>query len=341
MIQNQLGNKPKRWDKRGVVIQSNPGQRQYKVMVFGSRRITMGNRRFLRKYTPLHPPTNSPTGLPTNYVNDSLKTSKHPEVPNVMTDKEIDLQSNPDEQRGTSGHVQPAVPTTPVRRTQIHDYDIPPPPTTTSPLPSRTPTTTSPLPSRPTLPQPTIQAQVGSQASVPQPPETPTSPNQFGSQTSSVPQSTPFPGTDQVELLPEPQNSHQLRRSSRPNKGQTSKYQDYVEQITQNQGIYAVSEDSVYRLEDTQGYCNNKRNVGYLATPTQRLGEWNYYSLEECVRKIAIDYLNQLYSADTFPTYNSIQRHSADIFPTNNQFCYGESLPSYNQAQIFYNQAYC
>ena len=126
-----------------------------------------------------------------------------------MIDREIKKQGNPDEHREASGYYLLAVLTTPVRRTQIHDYDIPPPPTTTSPLPSRTPTTTSPLPSRPTLPQPTIQAQVGSQASVPQPPETPTSPNQFGSQTSSVPQSTPFPGTDQVELLPGPQNSHQ------------------------------------------------------------------------------------------------------------------------------------
>ena len=30
MIQNQLGNKPKRWDKRGVIIQSNPEKMQYK-----------------------------------------------------------------------------------------------------------------------------------------------------------------------------------------------------------------------------------------------------------------------------------------------------------------------
>ena len=35
MIQNQLGNKPKRWDKRGVVVQADPDIRQYKVMTFG------------------------------------------------------------------------------------------------------------------------------------------------------------------------------------------------------------------------------------------------------------------------------------------------------------------
>jgi hypothetical protein len=32
MLQNQLGNKPKRWDKRGVVVQADPKTRQYKVM---------------------------------------------------------------------------------------------------------------------------------------------------------------------------------------------------------------------------------------------------------------------------------------------------------------------
>ena len=29
MLQNQLGNKPKRWDKRGVVVQADPKTRQY------------------------------------------------------------------------------------------------------------------------------------------------------------------------------------------------------------------------------------------------------------------------------------------------------------------------
>ena len=50
MIQNQLGNKPKQWDNRGVVVQAHPEIRQYKVMVFGSWRLLLRNRRFLRKY---------------------------------------------------------------------------------------------------------------------------------------------------------------------------------------------------------------------------------------------------------------------------------------------------
>jgi hypothetical protein len=63
MLQNQLGNKPKRWDKRGVVVQADPKTRQYKVMAFGSRRLTLRNRRFLRKYTLINTPPGMPTGL--------------------------------------------------------------------------------------------------------------------------------------------------------------------------------------------------------------------------------------------------------------------------------------
>jgi hypothetical protein len=57
MLQNQLGNKPKCWDKRGGVAQADPKTRQYKVMAFGSRRLTLRNRKFLRKYTPPGTPT--------------------------------------------------------------------------------------------------------------------------------------------------------------------------------------------------------------------------------------------------------------------------------------------
>ena len=67
MIQNQLGNKPRRWDKRGVVVQADPAIRQYKVMTFGSRRLTMRNRKFLRKYNPVSVPEGTPTGLPAGY----------------------------------------------------------------------------------------------------------------------------------------------------------------------------------------------------------------------------------------------------------------------------------
>ena len=52
LIQNQLGNNPRRWEKRGIIIEVLP-YRQYKVRVDGSRRITLRNRKFLRQYRPL------------------------------------------------------------------------------------------------------------------------------------------------------------------------------------------------------------------------------------------------------------------------------------------------
>ena len=51
-IQNQHGNRPKRWYTTGVVTQALPN-RQYTVMKDGSRRVTLRNRRFLRKISPL------------------------------------------------------------------------------------------------------------------------------------------------------------------------------------------------------------------------------------------------------------------------------------------------
>ena len=50
-IQNQSGNYPLKWDKRGKVV-GVKGFDQYEVMVDGSRRITLRNRKYLRKYTP-------------------------------------------------------------------------------------------------------------------------------------------------------------------------------------------------------------------------------------------------------------------------------------------------
>jgi hypothetical protein len=53
-IQNQTGNHPKRWDKRGVIMKCE-GYDQYQVMVDGSRRLTRRNRKFLRPFTPYKP----------------------------------------------------------------------------------------------------------------------------------------------------------------------------------------------------------------------------------------------------------------------------------------------
>jgi hypothetical protein len=53
-VQNQTGNNPKRWDKRGVIMKCE-GYDQYHVMLDGSRRLTRRNRKFLRPFTNYRP----------------------------------------------------------------------------------------------------------------------------------------------------------------------------------------------------------------------------------------------------------------------------------------------
>ena len=47
-IQNQKGNQPKKWSSTGIVTETLPN-RQYHVLIDGSRRLTTRNRKFLRK----------------------------------------------------------------------------------------------------------------------------------------------------------------------------------------------------------------------------------------------------------------------------------------------------
>ena len=50
-VQNQTGNHPKRWDRTGVVVDAGRND-QYTVKIDGSGRVTLRNRRFLRKFKP-------------------------------------------------------------------------------------------------------------------------------------------------------------------------------------------------------------------------------------------------------------------------------------------------
>ena len=54
-IQNQVGRNPRKWDKTGIVIEVRQ-HNQYVVRVDGSGRVTLRNRKFLRKYIPVHSP---------------------------------------------------------------------------------------------------------------------------------------------------------------------------------------------------------------------------------------------------------------------------------------------
>ncbi|CAG2216566.1 unnamed protein product [Mytilus edulis] len=51
-IQNQIGHYPLKWDKTGIIIEVRQFD-QYAVKVDGSGRVTLRNRKFLRKYVPV------------------------------------------------------------------------------------------------------------------------------------------------------------------------------------------------------------------------------------------------------------------------------------------------
>ena len=62
LVQNQTGNRPRQWDRRGVIVEVMPF-RQYKVMLDGSRQLTLRNRKFLRAFTPVSPASPLPSGV--------------------------------------------------------------------------------------------------------------------------------------------------------------------------------------------------------------------------------------------------------------------------------------
>ena len=53
-MQNQTGCRKNKWDKSGVVVE-DMGNRQYRVRVDGSGRLSVRNRRFLRVYKQREP----------------------------------------------------------------------------------------------------------------------------------------------------------------------------------------------------------------------------------------------------------------------------------------------
>ena len=55
-VQNQFGPNPLKWDRTGVIVEVKQHD-QYVVKVDGSNRCTLRNRKFLRRYEPIIPPT--------------------------------------------------------------------------------------------------------------------------------------------------------------------------------------------------------------------------------------------------------------------------------------------
>ena len=127
-IQNQTGPYPTKWDKTGVVIEVRQFD-QYMVRVDGSGRMTLRNRKFLRKYTPARPPPTRRSILDDLIANPTLiRSSPEPDCtpPPSQKKKTPDGNREPPASPTITDQVEPAPavlpPVTPVRQT-------PPPPT--------------------------------------------------------------------------------------------------------------------------------------------------------------------------------------------------------------------
>ena len=66
-IQNQTGNNPRKWERTGIVIEVRQHD-QYVVKVDGSGRVTLRNRRFLRKFHLYEPSCHSPVSTPSTLL---------------------------------------------------------------------------------------------------------------------------------------------------------------------------------------------------------------------------------------------------------------------------------
>ncbi|MBY0580465.1 MAG: DDE-type integrase/transposase/recombinase, partial [Rickettsiales bacterium] len=135
-IQNQVGNHPKKWDRSGKIVECK-GNDQYVIKVEGTGRLTVRNRKFLRKF--LNPLKSHETEVA---LSKPLRTSyNHEDFADLPQFTEYASESN----KVTSYEPNPALPAV-----------IPPPlipaptasasPLPTSPLPTTTVTLLSPIP---------------------------------------------------------------------------------------------------------------------------------------------------------------------------------------------------
>ena len=122
-IQNQHGNRPTKWNNTGFVTEALP-HRQYRVVVDGSRRITLRNRRFLHKILPVcrQPTETIITSTPTKDSNQSTIEK----VPNAPPTKAIAETALPPQEetilpRRSTRERRPPRPLSPKLSGQSHD----------------------------------------------------------------------------------------------------------------------------------------------------------------------------------------------------------------------------
>ena len=132
-VQNQTGSRPKKWGNIGVVVEVLP-HRQYRVVLDGSRRITLRNRKFLRKVKPIiSDPTHLPkqSSSPPAIVLSNLPSPRQPQLLGSPPEKSV---LTPDTPRRPSPQAVPRFASTPLPQAvpRFASTPLPPssPPTT-------------------------------------------------------------------------------------------------------------------------------------------------------------------------------------------------------------------
>ena len=182
-IQNQTGLVPRRWDKTGTVIEVRQND-QYVVRVDGSGRVTVRNRKFLRKYQPVVRP---PPRLSVD-VDIWAPNSRSPSPPPSPT---------------------PPLTATPPPTAPAHDPSPPAPPTPAVPAQPASPSAL-PTPSTPPRPRP----HAASPSALPTP-STPPRPRLSPSRSVSVPPMSPPMGPSPSAAVP-PAAPRRSTRDRRP-----------------------------------------------------------------------------------------------------------------------------
>ena len=146
-IQNQVGNHPLKWDKTGVVVEVRQFD-QYVVKVDGSGRVTLRNRQFLRKFSPVYSsnilPTETLAKIPPHPVriNEGKQNTTFPEQMTLET---------PDSQR-PHNTIKPVPNVTP-DRAETYDASKSPPPQVEIPAPQADGQVAPPTPTPPPNPR--------------------------------------------------------------------------------------------------------------------------------------------------------------------------------------------
>ena len=106
-IQNQVGNHPLKWDKSGIVVEVKQHD-QYNVKVDGSGRLTLRNRKFLRKFSPFNTPSSAVPPSSFNANNPSACNFKIPKAKpnNEPPSDESEIINIPTAESSVSNHLE-------------------------------------------------------------------------------------------------------------------------------------------------------------------------------------------------------------------------------------------